>query len=249
MKSLQPFKKSILFATISVAVLWLFFGIEQYYGISLSQYGVKPRSLKGLRGILFSPFLHGSIEHITNNSISLWVLLFYFHLLFRKLLFNVVLFSWIATGLWVWISARDSYHIGASGLLYSLFGFLFLMGFLKRQKRLMGLSFLVIMSYGGMVWGIFPIEEGVSWESHFWGLTAGVLAAIYYRKDVANEPKKNYRWDEVGEDQFVEEMEHQFGEDYWMGAQQERMDSTVPENNNRQPRPPVIVYHFKKKEN
>jgi len=172
---------SVVLPALVVLLLWCIFLIERGFGLDLSRYGILPRTSKGLVGVIFSPFIHGDAEHLLNNSIPLLVLgsaLMYF---FPRVAGRVVLGSWIISGIWVWISARENYHIGASGAVYGIAAFLFTSGLLRRQRTLMGLSLLVVFLYGGLIWGVFPIVPRISWESHFWGAAAGVVMAFLYR--------------------------------------------------------------------
>lgn len=244
MPAQQSIIKSILIALLYGGIPVLIFGLEQLLQTNWASYGVYPRTFIGLRGILFSPFLHGSLEHIGNNTVSMVAMLFYFHQLFPKIIHKFLLFALLATGLWVWIAARPSYHIGSSGVLYAVFGFLCSMGFIKRQKRLIGLSFIMIITYGSMVWGIFPIEERISYESHLFGLIAGIAGAFYFRNQVVNEPKKKYPWDIVGQEQYLEEQEAKFGEDYWMTPEQKAEKERLLQSEKPKSLPMRIVYYF-----
>ena len=94
-----------------------------------------------------------------------------------------MLTSYLLTGIVVWCVARPSYHIGASGLVYSFASFLFVSGIVRRNINLLAISMLVIFLYGSMVWGIFPYRPDMSWESHLIGLSVGVLLALYYRHE------------------------------------------------------------------
>lgn len=100
-------------------------------------------------------------------------------------------------GIWTWIYAREAYHIGASGLLYGLFSFLLVSGFIRRNKQLISLSFAVIFLYGSLVWGLFPIDVKISFEAHVWGFVAGIVLAIYYRNQ--GPQKIEHHWDEENE--------------------------------------------------
>ena len=106
--------------------------------------------------------------------------------------------NYLLAGFYTWISARHSYHIGASGLVYALFGFIFISGFIRKYIPLIALSFLVAFLYGSLVWGILPWKQGVSWEGHFWGLFVGLILAIFYRKQ--GPQKKVYQWEEEEEE-------------------------------------------------
>ncbi len=199
---------SVIFPLAFVLALWLVKSISLLFNWEIYQYGIYPQELSGLKGIFFSPFIHGSLSHLTSNSIPLLVLgsaLFYFY---REVAPRVVIASILITGIWVWVIARESYHIGASGVVYSLAAFLFVSGILRRHPRLMALSLLVAFLYGGLVWGIFPIKDHISWESHLMGLIAGVILALFYRGYGPQRPV--YSWELEGEDDDPESsaMEH-----------------------------------------
>ncbi len=186
-----------------VILLWLIKSISMLLDVELYQYGIYPQDPAGLKGILFSPLIHGSISHLASNSIPLLVLgaaLFYFY---REVAPQVIIGSVLITGIWVWIIARESYHIGASGIVYSLASFLFVSGIMRRHPRLMALSLLVSFLYGGIVWGIFPMKDHISWESHLMGLIAGIILAIFFKNHGPQRPV--YSW-EIEEEE--EEMKH-----------------------------------------
>ncbi len=189
---------SVTFPLVFILILWLVKSISLLFNLEIYQYGIYPQEISGLRGILFSPFIHGSLSHLASNSIPLLVLgsaLFYFY---KEVAPQVVIASILITGIWVWIIARESYHIGASGVVYSLAAFLFVSGILRQHPRLMALSLLVAFLYGGLVWGIFPIKDHISWESHLMGLIAGVILALFYRGYGPQRPV--YSWELEGED-------------------------------------------------
>lgn len=199
----RKFLFSALFPFLFVVLLWLIKWVEIQFEFSLSEYGVLPRNLVGLRGVLFSPLIHGDVGHLFNNSVPLIVLgwtLFYFY---RSIAFKVVFWSYLLAGLYTWISARYSYHIGASGLVYALFGFIFISGFIRRYIPLIAISFLVAFLYGSLIWGILPWDHKMSWEGHFWGLFVGLILAVYYRKK--GPQRKKYIWEE--DDEEMEEKE------------------------------------------
>lgn len=167
---------------LAVALLWMVHLVGVAYDIDLGRYGILPRHLGGLPGILLAPFIHGDLEHLFNNSLPVlflgWGLMYFY----PRIALRVTLATWLLGGAWVWISARGNYHIGASGVVYGLAAFLFLSGVLRRQRTLMALSLLVAFLYGSMVWGIFPIVPRISWESHLWGAVAGAVMAVLHRK-------------------------------------------------------------------
>lgn len=165
-----------------VALMWVVLGFDLVYKLDLARYGILPRTVTGLRGIVFAPFLHGGVEHLLNNSLPLLVLGWLTVYFYPKASGRVVLVSWLAVGLWVWAMGRESHHIGASGIVYALAGFHFFSGLFRRRIALMAISLIVVFLYGSMWWGVLPIQPGVSWESHLFGGIVGSLLAWWYRK-------------------------------------------------------------------
>lgn len=189
---------SIAVSAAVVALMWVIKVVEMMAGISFAHLGLLPLRAIGLPGILFSPLLHADMAHLAANSAPLFLLgaaLMYYY---RSDAFRIFIFSWLLTGLWVWLFARgESYHIGASGVVYALAAFHFTSGLIRREPRLMAFSMLVIFLYGSMVWGIFPEffpERNISWESHLMGMIAGVFLAYAYRK--SGPQVKKYEWPE-----------------------------------------------------
>ncbi|PIP54005.1 MAG: rhomboid family intramembrane serine protease [Bacteroidetes bacterium CG23_combo_of_CG06-09_8_20_14_all_32_9] len=179
----KKFLLSIFFPALFVGMLWLIKVSELVLNEDFSSFGLYPLKIKGIIGIFTSPLIHGNIDHLLANTIPLLVLgtsLFYFY---SKVSYKVFILIYIITGIWVWFSGRPAYHIGASGIVYGLAGFVFTSGIILRNFRLLSISLLVVFLYGSMVWGIFPIDPKISWESHFMGLIAGIVLAIYYRNE------------------------------------------------------------------
>ena len=152
-----------------ISMLWLIHFLNVKYTLNLAQFGIYPRTLSGLFAIITAPLIHSSdgYNHLLNNSIPLLIMgwaLFYFY---RPIGLKIFILSWLVTGLFVWISARSSYHIGMSGVLYSLLFFLFFSGVFRSDVRLLTVALFVVFLYGSMVWGIFPYVWKISFESHF----------------------------------------------------------------------------------
>ena len=178
---------------ISVLAIWTVFWLELRLQTNFNDYGIYPGTFKGLRGILFSPFIHGSVEHLYNNTIPLAMLmagLFYFY---RDNAFKVLVLGILASGLITWAIGRPSYHIGASGVIYFLVSFIFFKGLITKYYRLIALSLIVVFIYGSMLWYIFPIEDGISWEGHLGGFLSGLALALFVKSNVPS-PKK-YAWE------------------------------------------------------
>lgn len=204
----QPFTFSVdtlLYPIVFVLLIWLVFAIEIRFGYRFNKFGVYPQTLKGMRGILFSPFIHSGIKHLYSNTIPLFVLssaLFYFY---KPIAFKVIIYGILLSGFLTWLIGRPSYHIGASGLIYVLFSFNFFKGLLAKNYRLIALSLVVVFLYGSMFMYAFPIDEQTSWEGHTAGLIAGLIFAIIFRKAIAK--PKRYVWEHSNyneeEDEFL----------------------------------------------
>ncbi len=177
----------------SVLFLWLVYWFEVKFGYNFNKYGVAPRTLLGLRGIFFSPFIHGGLQHLFNNSVPLFVLLISLFYFYRGIAMKIVIYGLILSGLLTWAIARPSYHIGASGMVYLLFSFIFFSGIIRKYNRLIAVSLMVIFLYGSMIWYIFPIKEEISWEGHLSGFIIGLVFAVFYRN--YGPQKMTYLWE------------------------------------------------------
>jgi len=174
-------------------LMWLVKVIEVNFQISLVRYGVFPQTIDGLKGILFSPFIHKDFTHLINNSYPILILGGMLFAIYRKIATQLFVWLYFIAGFWLWIIGRPSFHIGASGFIYSLASFLLVSGIIRKNPRLTAVSMLVIFLYGSMIWGLLPTKESISWEGHLSGFIAGILAAIFYR-DEGPKPKK-YQWE------------------------------------------------------
>lgn len=188
--------EAIIYPLLLVMLMWAVFWAERVSGYNMVQLGIRPQQWESWKGVFFMPLLHApnDIAHIVNNTFPTVVLtgaLFYYY---RSIAFRVLAISWIFTGLGVWWLAEDdhAYHIGMSGVIYALFGFMLVSGFFRRYLPLQAISLFVVFLYGSMVWGIFPQKANVSWEGHFTGLTVGVILAVVYRKRGPQGPKYQY---------------------------------------------------------
>ena len=116
---------------------------------------------------------------------------------------HFVFFSCVFTGLLVWFFARDAYHIGLSGVIYSLLFFLFFSGVFRKDTRLLTVALLVVFIYGSMVWGIFPYDWRISFESHLSGSIVGLFLSIIFKKQKASFKKVKTQW-EIEEELGIE---------------------------------------------
>jgi membrane associated rhomboid family serine protease len=200
-----------------IIFIWSIQLLDYSTSFEFFQLGILPRNWMGLFGILFSPFIHSAedIKHILSNSVPIFVLLASLIYFYKEIATKVFLIVWIGGGFLTWIYARESYHIGMSGVIYGLNGFLFTSGAIRKYKPLMGLSLFVVFLYGSLIWGIFPLEAKVSWEGHLSGLILGVLAAIIYRREGPQQPKFRY---EIEKEMGIEPVDY---EQLWREAQME----------------------------
>ena len=180
---LQNKTSPFIVPTLFILLIWGIYAMEIKYGFNLNKYGIFPRKIEGLRGIVFTHFLHSNTGHLFNNSIPLFVLLSSLFYFYKDIAFKILIIGGLLTGLATWLIARDSYHIGASGIVYLLFSFVFFSGIIRKHYRLVALSFIVIFLYGSMIWYVFPIKDGMSWEGHLSGFLVGLVLAFIYRKN------------------------------------------------------------------
>ena len=179
-----------------VIMMWLIYWADSLFKVNLHEFGVLPKRIEGIKGILFMPLIHAQddIKHILNNSPAIFFLSTLLFYSYHKIGFKIFVLSWIMSGLLLWIFAEDRgvYHIGMSAVIYSLAGFLFMSGIIRKYFPLQALSLLIVFLYGSMVWGLFPTNLRISWEGHLMGLSAGFFLAIYYRSKGPQRPKFQY---------------------------------------------------------
>ena len=244
MKGQEEFKYStgvIGYPIAFVMLIWVIFWFEVRFNFIFNSYGVYPRTFEGLRGILFSPFIHSDIEHLYHNSIPLFVLstaLFYFY---RNISWKVLGYGILLSGFLTWCIGRSSYHIGASGLIYVLMSFILFKGIFAKHYRLIALSLVVVFLYGSMIWYVFPIKENMSWEGHLAGLIVGIVFALFFKKSIAK-PKKYY-WEHENYDETNDPFLKHFDEDGNFIETIEGVEEEEPTDSQVN-----INYHFKKKD-
>lgn len=193
---------SMIIPGVIVFFMWLVKTIEVLFELDFSGFGIYPLDKQGIPGIFLSPFIHGDFKHLFNNTLPLFFLsvsLFYFY---SDVAIKIFLWTYVLTGVLVWIAGRPAWHIGASGLVYGLASFLFFSGIIRKYFRLIALSLLIVFLYGSMVWGMFPgIYKNVSWESHMLGFFSGIVLTIVFRNEGPQQPR--YEWMEEEEDDEI----------------------------------------------
>ncbi len=175
-------KKKITLVIIVIAILWGIRIIDIILPLNLNNLGIVPRSLVGLRGILFAPFLHGGFAHLISNTIPLFILMMTMLIFYEKTAIHVFVFSALVGGAFVWIFARSATHIGASGVIFSLVGYILASGVFRKNFKSILIALIIFFIYGGIIWGVLPTRPGISWEGHLFGFLAGIGLAYAYRK-------------------------------------------------------------------
>jgi membrane associated rhomboid family serine protease len=188
------FRLSAKIASGFVVVLWLIYLANVGLDLEPEWSGIRPRQLAGLLGIVFAPLVHASFAHLVANSPPLLVLGTGMLFLYPNSALRVLPAIYLGTGVVVWLFGRESVHFGASGLVYGLASHVFVAGLLRGDRRAIATSLVVCFMYGSLVWGVLPIELGVSWETHLAAALIGAALAIALRRlDVL--PPKRYAWE------------------------------------------------------
>jgi len=194
---------SLIFPSVFIVIIWLIEFIDVFFEVNLHQFGIFPLKTKGLSGILFSPLIHEDWKHLFANTIPLFILLSVLFNFYKEIAIKILLFIYLTTNIWVWIAARDAWHIGASGIIYGLISYIFVSGIIRKNNQLMALSLFVVFLYGGLIWGIFPntYPQEISWESHLYGMISGVLYAFYFKNEGPQNKQYFLEEDEITEDE------------------------------------------------
>jgi membrane associated rhomboid family serine protease len=192
MNDKKKFITSLILPVGFIFLLWLIKITEIIFNLDLIGFGILPGNVKGIPGILLAPLIHANIKHLFSNSLPILFLgtgIIYFY---RKSSYKVILIIYLGTGILDWLFARKAYHIGASGIIYGFVTFLFFSGIIRRDTRAIALALLVTFLYGSLIWGILPIDSGISWESHLFGSIVGIFCAFLYK---SSDPAIKYDWE------------------------------------------------------
>ncbi|MBD2092868.1 rhomboid family intramembrane serine protease [Microcoleus sp. FACHB-1515] len=173
----REFKLHVAIIGGLVALAWAIEIVDLFLGGWLNQFGIFPRTIIGLRGILFAPLLHGNIPHLIGNTIPFIILGWLVMLRRTSDFFIVTAIVALLGGLGTWLFGAPALHIGASGVIFGYFGFLLARGYFERSFVAIGFSVLVAILYGGMIFGVLPGQYGISWEGHLFGFLGGIFTA------------------------------------------------------------------------
>jgi len=200
----QQFFDAVFIPFIIGILMVLTFILEKGMDWDFHTAGVYPRRIENIWGIFTVIFIHADWSHLANNVISFVLLAVFLYYFYKEIASQVLVISYITSGFFLWLIGRESWHIGASGLIYSLAFFLFFSGIFRKHVPLIALSFVIAFIYGGMIWHIFPwqIQDPVSWEGHLAGGLIGFILAISYRNVGPQKPIKV--WEEDEEDESLD---------------------------------------------
>tara|TARA_R110002167_G_scaffold23464_7_gene83276 strand:+ start:912 stop:1688 length:777 start_codon:yes stop_codon:yes gene_type:complete len=222
---------------VAVLAIWTIFWLELRLHTNFNELGIYPKTLSGLKGVVLSPFIHGSIEHLYNNTIPLAILIAALYYFYSNSATKVLVIGIVLSGLFTWAIGRPSYHIGASGVIYLLASFIFFKGIVTKYYRLIALSLVVVFIYGSMLWYIFPMEDGISWEGHMGGFLTGLGLAVFLPTHSPSPSKYAWEKDDFNEDDDPF-LRHFDAEGNFIES---RSDENVPNDSGIK-----IVYHLKK---
>jgi membrane associated rhomboid family serine protease len=212
------FLRALYIPALFVFIIWSVKLIEWISGQSFAYLGISPLKIYGLKGIALAPLIHANVKHLFNNTVPLLILgtvLFYFY---KNIALRIWGLIYLLSGACVWLGGRDSYHIGASGIIYGLASFLFFSGIIRKNVTLIAISLLTVFLYGELIWGIFPIWPDISWESHLFGGLVGVVLSFVYRNE--GPEKKEPEWIDDEED----------SDPYWMESSDKTETSKDSDN-------------------
>ncbi len=184
-ESFNQLKIAVEYALSFIVIFWVIMLVKYFMGVSLNFLGIFPRITDGLfPGVITAPLVHTNFQHLMANSFPFGILCSLFFFFYRKKTLLIFILVWITAGLLTWIIGRGAWHVGASTIIYALASFLVFGGIMSRKFTLMLASVIVILVYSGLIWGIFPTDEQVSWEGHLSGAVSGAIWAYLFRKEL-----------------------------------------------------------------
>jgi len=207
----QQIINAIFIPFVLVVIMSLIYLLEKGMNWDFHTAGVYPRRIENIWGIFTMIFVHADINHLTNNIISFFILGSFLYLFYTEIASQILIVSYIFSGFILWIIGRDNWHIGASGLIYSIAFFLFFSGIIRKHVPLIAVSLVVAFIYGSMVWHIFPwqVQDPVSWEGHLSGGFIGLVLALYFRNKGPQKPVKVWEEESEEEIEYVSEEEEE----------------------------------------
>lgn len=206
----QRLKRAFTWPLMLLVIIWIVFLLDSASGSDWFIYGIAPRKTFALRGIFTAPFLHGDWAHLLSNTPPFFVLMAMILYFYPRVAIPVLTLIYLGTGALMWALAdpealfagmsRVNYHIGASGVVYGMATFLATTGIVRRNIRSIAIALIIVFYYGGLIWGVLPIKEGVSWEGHLLGAVVGIFAAYWFRHRIEDAERKQVPSYELEED-------------------------------------------------
>lgn len=180
----QRLKESLSLPLKFVGLIWGIHLVQSFLQLNLGSWGIYPRETFGLPGIITAPLIHADFPHLLSNTPPLFVLSAMVLFFYRSVALPSMALIYLMTGAAVWVFGRPVFHIGASGVVYGLAAFVVFSGIFRRNLKSIALALIVGFYYGSMVYGIFPGQEGVSWESHLLGALVGLFASFVFKNSI-----------------------------------------------------------------
>ena len=202
---LQRFKRALNWSMAAVIVLCAVFFAQGR--LDVSAFSIQPQVPAGLVGVLTAPLLHGSIEHLAANALSVLILGTLAGTVFPRATLRALPVIWLGSGLGTWLIATGGFHLGASGVTHGLGFLVFTLGVLRRDRPAIAAALIAFFFFGGMLVTVLPQELGVSWEYHLSGAVFGVLAGIVWRRADPAPPRRRYSWDDEPEAAATDSLE------------------------------------------
>ncbi len=199
----KVFRYSLLFPLFFIGLCWALKISESLFNIQLYRLGIYPLDYHALTGILTAPLIHGSYGHLMANTLPFLILAVALNYFYRGLAYRIFWIIYFCGGIFVWVTGRPAWHIGASGLIYGMASFLFFSGIFRNQLKLLTIALIVAFLYGSMFWGIFPLEDALSWEGHLGGAFTGFFLALIYRH--RGPKRQKFEWEEEPDENSNEE--------------------------------------------
>lgn len=179
----KSFVESLMTPLRMVFIMWAVFFIDPFLSfIDFRVFGIYPRTLAGMIGLFTAPLVHGNLAHLISNTLPLLFLGTALYFFYSRIANSVFFGVYLVSNLLVWLLARSSMHIGASGVIYGLAGFLIFFGIFRKDLKSLFISVIITLFYGGLIYGIFPNQPGISWESHLLGGITGAFFAMQFGK-------------------------------------------------------------------
>lgn len=203
--SRRSFLELIQLPTYLVLSLWIIHFFKISGVVRSGVFGLMPRDMSHLYGILTSPFIHGDFQHLISNSVPLFVMTLMILFFYKRIAYRSIMLIYVCTGLAVWTLARPNViHIGASGVVYGLVSFVFWTGLFRRNVKSIMLALIMVFLYSSLFLGVFPGKPGISWESHLFGGIVGIIVA-YFMRNIKEDDEDRDPWkdEKPSEDYFL----------------------------------------------